>query len=91
MAERIKRLRQQIQQRSETFKLLHRLFDPEENGLKSTDLFQLMTDLNMGISKEAFDTYMSQYQQPDGTMDPLDLMNAVLNTNESVGKALRLI
>ena len=86
MAERIKRLRQQIHQRSENFKLLHRFFDPEEKGLQSSDLLQLMMDLNMGITKEAFDIYMTQYTQPDGSMEPLDLMNAVLDSNESTGK-----
>ena len=86
MAERIKRLKKQIHLRSENFKLLHRLFDTEEEGLQASNLFQLMTDLNMGMTKEAFDTYMTQYQQPDGSMGPSDLMNAVLNTKESTGK-----
>ena len=87
MAERdkLKRGAQLAQQRFEKYKLLLYLFDPDETGLQGTTLFKMMSDLNMGVSEDAFDSYMSQYLLQDGTLDANGLMGALLDTKNSQG------
>ena len=88
MAERdkLKRGAQLAQQRFEKYKVLLYLFDPEDVGLKGTTLFKMMSDLKMGVTKDAFDSYMSQYLLSDGTLDANGLMGALLDTKNSKGR-----
>ncbi|KAI6658031.1 hypothetical protein LOD99_15745 [Oopsacas minuta] len=77
MVDKLKRAGQFFHQR---YNVLLYLFDPEEKGLQASTLFKMMTDLNMGISEEAFYKYMTDYQQSDGIIKASDLMGAILNS-----------
>ena len=86
--EKLKRGAQLATQRFEKYKLLLYLFDPDEVGLKGVTLFKMMSDLKMGVTKDAFDSYISQYLLSDGTLDANGLMGALLDTKNSQGREI---
>ena len=65
----------------EKYKNFVYMFDQSGEGLECSTLYKMMSDLNMRITEEVFNSYMVKYQNSDGTIDAKGLMNALMDSN----------